>query len=469
MMIGGWLKAWRTRRERLRSRRPRLAAARSYPNWAAECLEARALLSNIAVTTDNGVIRLSGDTGDHNFTAKVVTISSVQNLELAGSGGTEFTFGNTTAATIDIPLSTIGTIKGLDITMQGGADTIDFDGTNLGTISGDVNVQLGDGSNSLNFHNATVTGRMIVNGGSDADAITLGNDTLGALSVCSGDGSDSVSLSTVTINGVQTFSNLFDDDWMGSDHDWSDGSWDGFLNGLRDRFESLRHSLDGSLSIQTGNGNDTVSLTSVTGNSGEHSWGLWDCGDHLWSFGKQWRISVGSGTDSVTFDTVEVNQSVSVRGGSGNDTVTLGNSTFNARTSVSLSTGDDQINVNKSTFAGPVHLSTGPGDGQTISINDSTFQKFVTISDPGTNATVNLETAGTPGPGTTFQRSVLISVPGPSATVNFAAAGANNTLTFEEFVSIFGGNPAAAVNITTANTTLDDNKLFLFSADRNDV
>jgi hypothetical protein len=469
MSIGGWVKSWRARREQLRSRRPRLVEARPYANWAAECLEARALLSNIAVTTDNGVIRLSGDTGDHNFTAKVVTT----NLELTGTAGTQFTFGGTTAATIDIPLSTIGTIKGLDITMQGGADTIDFDGTNLGTISGDANVKLGDGSNSLNFHNATVTGRMIVNGGSETDAITLANDTLGALSICSGDGNDSLTLSTVTINGVQTFSNLFDDDWLVGDHAWSDGGWsggwDGFLNGLRDRFESLRHGLDGSLNIQTGNGNDTISLNSVTGNSGEHSWGLWDCGDHLWSFGKQWRISVGSGTDTVTFDTVQVNQSVSVRGGTGDDAVTLGNSTFNGWTNVSLSTGDDQINVNKSTFAEPVHLSTGPGDGQTISINDSTFQKFVTISDPGTNAKIDLETAGTAGPGTTFKGPVLISVPGPSAVVNFAATGANNTLTFEEFVSVFGGVPAATVNIATANTTLDDDKLFLFSADRNDV
>jgi hypothetical protein len=282
-----------------------------------------------------------------------------------------------------------------------------------------------------------------------------------------------VSLSTVTINGVQTSSNLFDDDWLSGDHDWSDGGWrmglDDILNGLRDRFDSLRHSLDGSLSIQTGNGNDTVSLTSVTGNSGEHSWGMWDCGDRWWSFGKQWRISVGSGTDTVTFDTVTANQSVSVRGGSGNDTVTLGNSTFNGRTDVSLSTGDDQINVTKSTFAGPVSLSTGDGDGQTIAIDDSTFQSFVRISNPGTNSKVNLETAGTPGPGTTFQRPVLISVPGPSATVNFAATGTNNTLTFEEFVSVFGGNPAATVNVVTANTTLDDNKLFLFMADRNDI
>jgi hypothetical protein len=39
----------------------------------------------------------------------------------------------------------------------------------------------------------------------------------------------------------------------------------------------------------------------------------------------------------------------------------------------------------------------------------------------------------------------------------------------EEFVSVYGGNPAATVNIATANTTLDDNQLFLINANRNDV
>ncbi len=81
----------------------RLRRVRKSPfaNVAAEQLELRALLSNIAVTAQAGVIRLVGDTGDHTVAASVVGT----NLELAGSGGTTLTFGGTTAATVDVPLS----------------------------------------------------------------------------------------------------------------------------------------------------------------------------------------------------------------------------------------------------------------------------------------------------------------------------------------------------------------------------
>ncbi|MGE5194306.1 MAG: hypothetical protein ACM3U2_17590, partial [Deltaproteobacteria bacterium] len=125
-------------------------------SWAAECLEVRALLSNIAVATTGGVITLTGDSGDHTMTASVVG----SNLELVGSGGTTFTYNSTTSATVDIPLSSIGTIKGIVMTMQGGNDSITFDAANLGTISGSVLVNLGNGTNSLDFKDATVTGKM---------------------------------------------------------------------------------------------------------------------------------------------------------------------------------------------------------------------------------------------------------------------------------------------------------------------
>src|SRR6266478_4872563 len=46
-----WFKRWCMRREQLRSRRARHIGERLFSNWAAECLEARALLSNIAVTS----------------------------------------------------------------------------------------------------------------------------------------------------------------------------------------------------------------------------------------------------------------------------------------------------------------------------------------------------------------------------------------------------------------------------------
>src|SRR5690349_9465345 len=100
-----WWKHLLARRGTDRMQRRGFRPRHVFSTVAAECVEARALLSNIAVTVNAGVITLAGDTGDHSFTADVVTISSVQNLELTGTSGTEFTFGSTTAATIDIPLS----------------------------------------------------------------------------------------------------------------------------------------------------------------------------------------------------------------------------------------------------------------------------------------------------------------------------------------------------------------------------
>src|SRR5438105_1622684 len=143
MLITDWLQQWRGRREKRRLRRPRYRSGRLIAGWAAECLEARTLLSNVAVSVDDGVVKLAGDTGDHTIDVSVVS----GNLRLVGSSGTTFTFNGTTSASTDLPLSPIGTIRGFEITMQGGNDTIHFDATNLGTIAGKVEVNLGDGTN----------------------------------------------------------------------------------------------------------------------------------------------------------------------------------------------------------------------------------------------------------------------------------------------------------------------------------
>src|SRR5262249_32926230 len=158
--------------------------------------------------------------------------------------------------------------------------------------------------------------------------------------------------------------------------------------------------------------------------------GPWSVCDHLWSFGSQWRVSLGSGADTANFDTVETDRSLSVRGGSGDDTVNLDNATISGRTCVAMGSGQDQISVQKSTLDGPVLISTGSGDGQSVSVDDSTFKSHTTIVAPGDTAQVKIETAHISGPGTTFQKSVAVVVPGPSAVVDFSGASPDNTLTF---------------------------------------
>src|SRR5258708_5114120 len=128
MLMTHWLNRWRHAREQRRLRRPRQGAvSRPFLGWQAECLEARTLLSNIAVTAHNGIVQLNGDSGNHTVNATIVS----GNLHLVGSGGTTFTFNGTTNATIDIPLSSVGTVKEIDVNMQGADDPITFNATGL--------------------------------------------------------------------------------------------------------------------------------------------------------------------------------------------------------------------------------------------------------------------------------------------------------------------------------------------------
>lgn len=470
MSLTVWFGNWRAQRKQRQLKRRRSVGTPLFSPWAADCLEHRALLSNINVTVDSGLIKLAGDSGDHSVAASVVS----GDLHLAGSSGTTFTYDGTSgSSTVDISLSSIGTIKGIQITMQGGDDTVDFDATDLGTISGNVLVNLGNGTNELTFKNSTVTGNVAIRGGSGANSIDLSSDTLGTVSIYGGDGGNTITLATITLTGATASSNhhdSFDDRHGDSGDDWDD-SWSGGWGpncGWDWSWGCPSLQQGGTLNIRTGSGNDTVSIGPVTdsGSGSSSSHGGY-CGS--WNRHPGWSISLGGGTNSLTVDSAQSAQSLSVLGGSGADTVNLTNSSFSGRTTVALSSGQDQVTVATSTFSGPTSLSTGSGDDQTISVDDSTFESSAKISVPGSGATVNLETKHEAGPGTTFQKSVSISLPGPSAVANFSGPSPDNTLTFDDFVRVFGGDPDATVNIDTANTTLDDAKLRLHHATRVNV
>src|SRR5579859_2823641 len=54
MLMTSWMKRWRQRLELLRLQRPRRRSHRAPLDWNAECLESRALLSVVTVTTTGG-------------------------------------------------------------------------------------------------------------------------------------------------------------------------------------------------------------------------------------------------------------------------------------------------------------------------------------------------------------------------------------------------------------------------------
>ncbi len=506
MLLVNWFSKLRNLGEQRRSRRrTRRASRRSIAryDWAAvECLEARTLLSNVAVAVTGGVISLTGDSGNHTVHAAVVNLPSgnttVPNLEFTGTGNTTFSFGNTTnVTTLDIPLSQIGAINGLTISMQAGDDAVTFDATNLGTISGAVSVQLGSGTNSFVFNDATVTGKMSVRGGTGNDTIQMTNDNLATLGIDTGDGTDAVTLTSLTIagtdetpadTGLQGFvDNLvtsvegFLSDLLGDLQSRLPDQFGGALSGLGQQLQShfggnsARTNSATALNIQMGNGDDSVDLESVTGlagtgstaDSGAGQFGQfsWLFSNNSWQFGNQWKINLGGGNDTVTVNGAQLAQSLAIGAGDGNDTVNLTGSTIGGTTQVNLGSGQDNINVQSSTFTGRTSLSTGSGDSSTISIDDSTFNARTKIAMGGSNANLNIETQGTPGPGTTFDAPLTVKFFGPSATATFGSSSPDDTLTFNSRVFVFGGIPAATVAIDPS-VTIDDSKLFLFNANR---
>lgn len=428
MLTIGTLRQWIARNKKHRLRR---SVDRPHPvlaDCAAECLEVRRLLSNVTVSLNAGILALTGDSGDHTIAATV----SGGNLQLAGANGTTFTFQGATNASVSIPVSPL---TGLMITMQGGNDNITFDAANLGTISGNVDVMLGDGTNSLIFKDATVTGTTLIMGGSGADSVQLSNDVLHDVSILTGEGDDSVQLSNITLSASQVYANLIA----------SVPSLSQTLGGITS---------GGSLLIDMGSGHDTLNLDTVTSANA--------------MLNGVWSVLLGSGNDNATFTSVQTHGPTIVAGGIGAHIGTT-SSNFGGATIVATSGNSSQINVNSSTFVGPAILSTGVGDSPSISVEDSSFQSATAFVEVGQNATLNLESSITTGAGTNFAGPVVAVLAGPSAIANLGSPASADKLAFASFAVFVGGSPDATVNIATAVTTLDNNKLVLISAKRHNV
>jgi hypothetical protein len=429
MLLKNWFSGLSEVRRQRRLKRSRYVGNWRLTNLAAECLETRALLSNIAVTVQSGVITLTGDAGDHEFAAAVVA----GQLELTGSSGTEFTFNGTTAATVDIPLDS--PIKALHINLQEASNnTFTFDGTDLPAISGNVVMQLGDGTDTVVFQDTTVNGIVDIHSGNGGDTIWVLNDSVRGLAIFTGSGNDSILVSDVTLQGPgqgQTGG--------GSNADLVDGN-----------AGKPGH----PLVISTDLGDDTVEVDSVV-SAGK-------------ALGGKWQIKLGEGNDSVTMDSVEDHGFLAITAtGTGNDVVTITNSSFGKHVAVTLPDGQEQIVVSGVTFGGKVDLVTGTGSGSTISVDDSTFEKVAKFTMKGDDATLNIETAAANGEGTEFKLPVFVTLSGASGIVNLGIAG-GDSLTFDKVVHITGGLPVATVNVVDANVTFKK-KVQLTNATRVDT
>ena len=155
-------------------------------------------VSHVAVVVSGGVVYLTGDMSSHTIGVAVVN----GNLELTGAQGTEFTFNGTTQSVLDLPIAADALLKGLYFNMPGGNDTITIDGTNLGTLTGNIVAVLGAGTNSFTLQNATVAGDVNFVGANGSNTVILTGDTIRDASILTGSGSDSVTLSSLTLQAA---------------------------------------------------------------------------------------------------------------------------------------------------------------------------------------------------------------------------------------------------------------------------
>ncbi len=431
MHLHAWFARLFARRDQWSSRQSRSLSRRAFADCAAECLEVRELLSNVALTIQSGVISLTGDSGNHTVDASVVA----GKLHLVGSAGTTFTFNGATTSIVDVKVGLIGPINSIHITMLNGDDTVNFNALNLGTVSKNFVVDMGGGTNSFNLTHATVGGILAVHGSTGANTVLLSNDTLQAAAIHTGAGNDVVTLTAVNFSGKTSY-------FPADPTDLSQDSW---IPGS-------------SLLIDTGAGTDTVTLTSVVGASS--------------LAGDQWTI-VGSGNATVTLTTDTNHGSLFVQrlasaAAAGTETVDINGCTFDKTAAVRLAAGLSHITVEGSTFNAAALLSTGLGNASTISVDSSIFAASAAFSLLGTGATLNLETRGLGGPGLVFHGSVLVSQ-GPSGIVNFANNGGGNTLVFDGVVHVAGSFPATTLTIADAHVTIPVGKLTLSGTTRVDI
>src|SRR5579863_10089022 len=155
-------------------------------------------ITHVTVVVSGGVVSLFGDMSAHAIGVAVVN----GNLELTGTQGTEFTFNGTTQSVLDLPIAADSLLKGLFFSMPGGNDTITIDGTNLGTLTGNIFASIGAGTNSFTLQNATVAGDLDLFAGNGSNTVSLTGDTLRDATIVTGNGSNSITLSNVTLQSA---------------------------------------------------------------------------------------------------------------------------------------------------------------------------------------------------------------------------------------------------------------------------
>jgi hypothetical protein len=205
-------------------------------------------------------------------------------------------------------------VRSIRATMNGGDDVLAMGGFNL---KGFVNVDMGDGNDTVSLVDMIVVGRVIVRGGDGDDAVSIlaGCDLRSGGYVDAGEGANHVAISDSYVRGPTKV--------LG-------GGGGNLIEIHRAGFTS-----DASLSIKTGSGDDTVDFLGNT-------------------FQCPVQALTGYGVDTINVATSGFSKAVGMNAGDGDDNVNIDRCTFRAKFFISGGKGTNKAgvsNVNGAAFS----------------------------------------------------------------------------------------------------------------------
>ncbi|MCY2926415.1 MAG: hypothetical protein NT031_13435 [Planctomycetota bacterium] len=362
------------------------------PAPALERLEDRTLLSgNVVGLVTAGTLTLTGDGADNTFTVDQAGLSA-QQFRLTPDATTQI---NNSGLGVPVIFNVVK--KDVKMNLGAGNDTVVFDTV---ALPGNVTIKDPLGDTSVTFDASTVVGRVVVRNGAGDDTFSLINasridhnvsivngngdsDTtldnsiiLWDLKVNSGAGDDQLDLLNVSLVnryvlasfGKGDTSTLVDDSGITgrlSVKTGAGGTDDVDIHGGSILSRGLDVRSGGVLTFQADDTrfDDNVSVRSKGALTADLTGGSY--------FAFKVVLAGGSkATSYLTFDTVTLNGSLSIRTDGGDDTVAVDDSTFHGPTAISLGGGTDTLLLDHTganpgpvtTFAGRFAFNAGSGD-----------------------------------------------------------------------------------------------------------
>lgn len=351
-----------------------------------QTLENRRVLTGVCdVAVDDGDLQIECDDADNDV---IITQVGPESFTLSSGAGTMFDDGGGPLATLTVD----DVDDDFEVELEGGSDVLTLDGTVTPlTVPDDLEVDGGDGDNTVNLFGTTVNGDVSVENGTGFDVFDMEDATIdGDLEIENGDGDSTTLLNAASgvpsaINGDVSIENgtgfdildvqdiSIDGDLEVDNGDGTDGS-STFIGDLT----TVPVEIDGDIEIDNDDGYDFISIDDTTiegdvsidnGDGGSHT----DFGFNgtLVSIDGDLEVENGEGFDAVHVEGTMIGGDVSIDNGDGGSSTTfayygVGAVDIDGDVSVESDLGADAVHFGSAgipvTIGGETEVETGADD-----------------------------------------------------------------------------------------------------------